>query len=99
MLERTKKEQTTNVIKLPTKRALTYNTSELLRKEVLTKQEACWLANVSRATWDRYAKEKERGNLSFQDFPATYKPNGKKTGRSQYKTSEVVNWINSWRKR
>jgi hypothetical protein len=72
------------------------NRSELLRKEVLTKQEAYWLANVARATWDRYAAAKEAGHTDFQNFPTTYKPNGKRTGRSYYKTSEVADWINSW---
>lgn len=73
-----------------------HNRSELLRKEVLTKQEAYWLANVARATWDRYAAAKEQGHPDFQSFPTTYKPNGKRTGRSYYKTNEVVAWINSW---
>ena len=96
MLERNGKEQTTGVTKLLLTKELTFVRSELLRKEVLTKQEACWLANISRATWDRYAAEKAKGNPLFEDFPETLKPSGKKSGRCKYKTCEVAYWVNTW---
>jgi hypothetical protein len=81
------------------KEVLTYTTSELLRKEILTKSEANWLTGIPRATWDRYARLHEAGHPDFVDFPDTCKPSGKRMGRCKYKTVQVVAWINGWGRR
>lgn len=74
---------------------LAYNTKALLTKERLTKQEACWLTGIPRGTWDRYRKRKKAGDPAMANFPATETNDGNPRGRCYYKTSDVVNYINT----
>ena len=91
-----KKELLSTVTEFPTKNAATYVASQLLRKEVLTKQEAMWLTGIPLSTWDRYAKYKKQGRPGFENFPETGKPGGTKMSRCRYKTPDVVRWMDNW---
>lgn len=66
---------------------------KLLSLEWLRKTQACTLAGVSRAQWDRYRAAKAAGDPAFANFPNDYRVGSR--GRVYFKTIEVVQWLES----
>jgi hypothetical protein len=67
---------------------------KLMAQESVVKKDACFLAGVARATWDRSRKRKREGDAAFKDFPEDYRPSGNPTGHLRFKTAQVIAWAN-----